>query len=54
MLMNEPGQGCQVKGELYRVDESQLRLIDAIESVGERGNFRKPIEIEPIDDAAVD
>src|SRR5258708_4270342 len=33
MMMNEPGGGLQVRGELYEVDDPRLALLDRLESV---------------------
>jgi gamma-glutamylcyclotransferase (GGCT)/AIG2-like uncharacterized protein YtfP len=38
MMLLEPGAGHRVRGELYHVDETHLRRIDAVESVGIPGN----------------
>ena len=52
MMMNEPGVGHRVIGELYELDEAQLARLDALESIGEPGNFRIPVEVEPIHSGA--
>ncbi|YCI03326.1 gamma-glutamylcyclotransferase [Ensifer sp. D2-11] len=49
MMFNEPGMGCQVMGELYEVDDKTVEKLDGLESVGEPGNFRAAIEVEPIE-----
>ena len=49
MMLPEPGTGHRVRGELYRVEEAHLRRIDAVESVGIRGNHRIEIEAEPLE-----
>lgn len=48
MLLDEPGQGCRIKGELLEVDADRLRQPDALDSVGSPGNLRKLLEIQPI------
>lgn len=48
MVLNEPGVGRQVKGELYEVEHSTLMALDRLESVGKPGNFREPVEVEPV------
>ena len=48
MMMNEPGVGLHVLGELYDVDDAQLACLDGIESIGRPGNLRMSIEIEPM------
>ena len=50
VMMNEPGIGHRVIGELYQVDEARLTHLDAMESIGKPGNFRIPVEVEPIHD----
>ena len=52
MMMNEPGSGLQVRGELYEVDDTRLALLDSLESVGKPGNFRVVIEVEALDGSA--
>jgi gamma-glutamylaminecyclotransferase len=44
------GDQSSRKGELYDITESQLPLLDALESVGLPGNFRKSIKICQEDD----
>ncbi|MCV0397922.1 MAG: gamma-glutamylcyclotransferase [Rhizobiaceae bacterium] len=49
MMLNEPGVGYQIMGELYKVGTKALEKLDRLESVGEPGNFRATIEVEPIE-----
>jgi gamma-glutamylaminecyclotransferase len=49
MMLNQPGTGRQVTGELYEVDDEQLVTIDRLESVGIPGNLRLAIEVETLD-----
>lgn len=49
MMLNEPGYGLHVRGELYAVPEPALAALDEIESIGKPGHFRLLIEIEPLD-----
>lgn len=49
MMMNEPGCGLQVHGELYEVDDTRLAAIDALELVGKPGNFRVLIQVEALE-----
>jgi gamma-glutamylaminecyclotransferase len=48
MMMNEPGTGHHVFGELYDVEDWRLNLIDEMESIGRPGNLRVTISVEPI------
>src|SRR5689334_21389074 len=48
MMLDEPGRGCQVRGELYAVDECRLAVIDALEQIGKPGNLRLTIEVVPL------
>ncbi|MBB4185562.1 gamma-glutamylaminecyclotransferase [Sinorhizobium terangae] len=47
MMLDEPGEGHRVRGELYEVDPDMLARIDRLEAVGRTGNFRKQIRIMP-------
>lgn len=49
MMLNEPGQGHRVQGELYEVDDARLALIDRLESVPAEGNLRLVVDIETLD-----
>jgi gamma-glutamylaminecyclotransferase len=49
MMLNEPGFGLQVQGELYAVSRLALATLDEIESIGKPGHFRLLIEVEPLD-----
>ena len=48
MLLDQPGQGLQVKGELYEIHDRQLAVLDQLESVGKPGNFRRVADVESI------
>ena len=48
MMLNQPGAGLLVKGELYEVDEARLATIDLLESIGKPGNLRVSVEVERI------
>ncbi|WP_246299483.1 gamma-glutamylcyclotransferase family protein [Sinorhizobium psoraleae] len=47
MMLDEPGQGHHVRGELYQVDPATLHRLDRLEAVGRPGNFRKLISVVP-------
>src|SRR4051812_16802080 len=52
MILNEPGTGHQLLGELYGVDEACLARLDRMESVGKPGNLRLAVDVEPLNDGA--
>ena len=46
-LLDRPGQGHRVRGEVYAVDAPTLADLDELEGVGEPDGYdRKPIEVE--------
>jgi gamma-glutamylaminecyclotransferase len=46
MMLNRPGSGFRVHGELYEIEDAQLAIIDALESIGQPGNERIVVEVE--------
>ncbi len=38
-LLDRPGEGCVVAGELFRVDDGGLRRLDDLEAVGQPGGY---------------
>ena len=48
MMLNEPGIGRHVRGELYQIDSQELASLDEIESIGKPGNFRVVLKLMPI------
>lgn len=52
MLLDQPGTGHRVLGELYEVDEPRLALLDEMESVGTPGNLRVLVDVEPLAEGA--
>jgi len=48
MILDEPGTGLQIRGELYEIDDDVLAKLDALESVGKPGNFRRIVQVEPM------
>jgi gamma-glutamylaminecyclotransferase len=40
MMLNEPGNGYRVRGELYEVSDECLARLDKLESAGTPGNYR--------------
>ncbi len=57
-LLNRPGEGHRVEGDIYELDDEQLRLLDIEEFYlpdqpkEEQGSVRRVIELEPIDGGA--
>ena len=49
MMLDQPGIGLRVAGELYEVDDGALALIDRLESIGQAGNLRRTIMVELLD-----
>ena len=51
-LINSPGQGVPVSGQVFEVDESKLQAMDAFEEVGlPEGYVRIGIELEAVFDS---
>ncbi|MDB5613047.1 MAG: hypothetical protein JWQ22_700 [Devosia sp.] len=48
VMLDKPGEGLQVHGELYEVSEAQLPTLDELEGVGSPGSFRSTVEVEPV------
>jgi gamma-glutamylaminecyclotransferase len=48
MVLDQPGTGLHIRGELYEVPEASLSRLDALESVGEPGNTRTVVEVDPL------
>lgn len=50
-LLNTPGRGHQVVGQLFEVGDAELAAMDRLERVGEPGGYdRVTIDVEPNDD----
>jgi gamma-glutamylaminecyclotransferase len=45
MMLTEPGEGRSVCGEVFRIDDARLALIDGLESVGQPGHWRISIRV---------
>ena len=51
-LVNPPGQGVQVAGQVFEVDAATLQAMDVFEEVGlPTGYVRVAVELEPVDEA---
>jgi gamma-glutamylaminecyclotransferase len=48
MLLNQPGLGRHIVGELYELDDTILARIDLLESLGKPGNLRITIMVAPL------
>jgi gamma-glutamylaminecyclotransferase len=48
VMLDKPGEGLQVHGELFEVAEERLPTLDELESVGSKGSFRSTVEVEPV------
>ncbi len=45
MMLDRPGRGLRVSGELFEVTSEQLATVDEAEGVGQPGSFRKAIDL---------
>jgi gamma-glutamylaminecyclotransferase len=50
MLLNVPGVGRHILGELYALDEAMLDSIDKLGSVGKPGHLRIVLSVAPLPD----
>lgn len=51
-LVNDPGQGVQVLGQVFEVDDATLEAMDRFEEVGvPTGYVRLELELEPADES---
>ncbi len=49
-LVQQPGQGHAVAGELYEVDDAGLAAMDVLEQIDEPGWYhRERIQVQPVD-----
>ena len=46
MMLEQPGIGLQVTGELFEVPEDDLPVLDKLEDVGEEGSFRAILKVQ--------
>ena len=53
MMLNQPGEGLQVNGELYDVPDDRVPRIDELESVGKPGHLRATIDVQLLDGGPV-
>lgn len=48
MMLDRPGEGMPVRGELFDVDEDRLHVLDELEAVGDEGSFRSMVDVTPV------
>lgn len=48
MMLDRPGEGLQITGELYDVEPAAMDRLDELESIGKPGSFRSKIVVEPV------
>ena len=48
VMLDQPGTGLQVRGELFEVADERLPVLDELEAVGSPGSFRGSLEVEPV------
>jgi gamma-glutamylaminecyclotransferase len=48
MLLDQPGRGRHILGELYELEDATLAGIDGLESVGQPGNLRITVRVSPV------
>lgn len=48
VMLDQPGKGRHVTGELFNVSEATLPTLDKLEDVGKPGSFRSVIAVEPL------
>jgi gamma-glutamylaminecyclotransferase len=46
MMLERPGEGLAVQGEVHEADKKRLLLIDGLEDIGKPGSFRSKILVE--------
>jgi gamma-glutamylaminecyclotransferase len=45
MMLDRPGEGLRVRGELFEIAEDRLATLDELEDVGEPGSFRTTVKV---------
>lgn len=46
MMLNLPGEGLPVHGELFEISDADLPLLDDLEDVGKEGSFRSILSVK--------
>ncbi len=54
MMLDRPGEGLHVEGELYRIEPGRLPKLDELEDVGRPGSFRTQIRVRPIGESGIE
>lgn len=52
MLLDQPGRGRHILGELFELDDAMLARIDRLESIGQPGNSRITVRVIQLSGAA--
>jgi len=45
MMLNQPGEGTEIRSELFELSRDQLPKLDELEYVGQEGSCRSDIEV---------
>ncbi len=48
MMLDRPGEGLRVQGELFEIDEERLPVLDELEDVGQPGSFRSTLWVTAV------
>lgn len=48
MMLDRPGEGMRVQGELFEIEEDRLPILDELEDVGHKGSFRSMVEVAAV------
>lgn len=48
MMLDRPGEGLRVRGELFEIEEDRLSVLDELEDIGEEGSFRTTLDVAPV------
>lgn len=44
-MLDHPGEGLRVRGELFEIGEDRLPVFDKLENVGQPGSFRRTLKV---------
>jgi gamma-glutamylaminecyclotransferase len=48
IMLDRPGEGLRVRGELFDIDEDRLRVLDELEDVDHKTSFLSTVEVTPV------